>query len=81
MAEHARVTWVRDPTTWVREHALIGTMALPLNRDQNRTHAFHPTLSALRRAANARVREVPILPAAAAAAGEHLPVMLLSASI
>ena len=61
MAEHARVTWVLDQTPWVREHALIGALALPLNLDQNRAHPFHPTLSALRRAAKARAQELPIL--------------------
>jgi hypothetical protein len=60
MADHARVTWLLDPTPWVLEHQLIQTLALPLNLDQNRAHPFHPILSAMRRAAKARARELPI---------------------
>lgn len=55
MAEHARVTWAIDPTPWMREHGLLGILALPLNLDHNRAHPFHPTLSALCRAANSHV--------------------------
>jgi hypothetical protein len=61
MAEHARVAWLLDPTPWIREHQLIQTLALPLNLDQNRAHPFHPTLSAIRRAAKARARDLAVL--------------------
>jgi hypothetical protein len=61
MADHARVTWLLDPTPWVLEHQLIQALALPLNLDQNRAHSFHPTLSAIRRAAKTQARALPIL--------------------
>jgi hypothetical protein len=46
---------------WELEHDLITSVCLPLNLDQNRNHSFHAELSALRRAAKRRARELPIL--------------------
>ncbi|MFD7509814.1 GIY-YIG nuclease family protein [Streptomyces sp. NPDC059853] len=60
MARHARVCWVAHPRPWLLESALISGLDLPLNLDQNRHNAFHPTLKALRAAARQRARERPI---------------------
>jgi hypothetical protein len=56
MNQHARVTWVEHPEPWDLEHALIAAVPLPLNLDQNRSHAFHTELSRLRREAKRRAR-------------------------
>ena len=45
---------------WVVESELLATVNLPLNLDQNRQHAFHSTLSALRRAAKLKAAGLPI---------------------
>ncbi|MEU7900304.1 GIY-YIG nuclease family protein [Nonomuraea sp. NPDC049152] len=46
-----------EPST--AESELIAQLDLPLNLDQNRNHAFHQHLSALRAFARARARELP----------------------
>jgi hypothetical protein len=51
MGEHARVTYLVDPEPWRIEQALIARLSVPLNLDHNRSHPFHPHLSALRKAA------------------------------
>jgi len=61
MSENALVSWGVHPRPWEPEKELIGSVSLPLNLDQNRTHPYHPDLSALRRAAKNRARELPIL--------------------
>ncbi|MEV8114612.1 GIY-YIG nuclease family protein [Streptomyces xiamenensis] len=60
MAKHARVCWVAHPKPWLLESALISGLDLPLNLDQNKHNAFHPTLKALRAAARQRARELPV---------------------
>lgn len=60
MAEHARVCWLLHPEPWIAETALISSLDLPLNLDQNRNHTFHPYLSGLRATAKAGARALPI---------------------
>jgi len=45
---------------WVVESELLATVNLPLNLDQNRQHAFHATLSGIRRAARLKAAELPV---------------------
>ncbi len=58
---NARVTWLEHPEPWFLETELIQSVSLPLNLDQNSTHPFFSTLSALRAQARARARDLPIL--------------------
>jgi hypothetical protein len=60
MDEHARICWVAHPKPWLLESALISGLDLPLNLDQNKHNAFHPTLKALRATARQRARELPV---------------------
>ena len=60
MSENALVTWAVHPQPWEPEKQLIGSVSLPLNLDQNRNHVHYGNLSALRRAAKQRARELPI---------------------
>lgn len=62
MAENALVAFCVCERPWELEAELISTVCLPLNLDQNRNHAFHSTLTALRRAAEGRARQLDILP-------------------
>ena len=54
MAKNALVTWMPVAEPWRLEEQLIAAVSLPLNLDQNRHHAFHDRLSALRRDARRR---------------------------
>lgn len=60
MEENAYVCWIEADKPWVREAEFIGSVCLPLNLDQNRSHAFHATLSGLRSAAKRRAEELPV---------------------
>ncbi len=60
MAENAFVTWIEHPEPWQLEAELIASVPLPLNLDQNAHHEFHGALTALRREAKQRARELPI---------------------
>ena len=62
MAANAFVTWTAHAEPWDLEEELIARYDLPLNLDQNRRNAFHPELSAARRAAKKRAAQLPILP-------------------
>jgi len=62
MAANAFVCWIEDPEPWAPEEALIVRYDLPLNLDQNKRNAFHPELSAIRRAAKEHAARLPILP-------------------
>jgi hypothetical protein len=62
MARNAFVTWLETPEPWKVEEAIIKMVSLPLNLDQNRNHPFHAALSAMRREARQRARELPIVP-------------------
>ena len=57
----ARVTWVVHPQPWAVEPALIATLVLALNLDQNGHSPFHATLSRLRAEAKQRARMLPIV--------------------
>ena len=46
---------------WELEKALIESVDLPLNLDQNRNHAFHAELTTCRRTAKLRAREHEIV--------------------
>jgi hypothetical protein len=54
MEKNALVTWLPVADPWRLEGQLIASVSLPLNLDQNRNHAFHEHLSALRREARRR---------------------------
>ena len=62
MAANAFVCWAAHAEPWALEEELISRYDLPLNLDQNAQNAFHPELSAARRAAKQRAAELPILP-------------------
>jgi len=61
MADNAFVTWIEDSRPWQLESVLIHSVDLPLNLDQNASHAFHAHLSELRRGARERALALPIL--------------------
>ena len=60
MAHNALVIWHPIAEPWILEEHLIATLSLPLNLDQNRQHAFHARLSALRREAKDRANASPV---------------------
>ena len=57
MDDNAFVTWVVHPRPWELESEVIRNLSLPLNLDQNKSHAFHPVLSEARRQARQNARE------------------------
>ena len=59
LERHARGTWVVHALPWAVEPALIATLVLPLNLDQNGHSPFHATLSRLRAEAKQRARMLP----------------------
>jgi len=61
MAENAFVTWHVCEKPWELERELLTRVSLPLNLDQNRSHAFHALLSELRRTAKQRARLLDVL--------------------
>jgi hypothetical protein len=61
MEANALVCWAPCAQPWVVEEQLIATVSLPLSLDQNRNHTFHAKLSAIRRDAKRRARELPCL--------------------
>ena len=60
MDRNALVVWTPSRTPWTVEEALIETVLLPLNLDQNRRHPFHHVLSASRHEARERARDLPV---------------------
>lgn len=62
MADNALVSWVTDPEPWLLEERLIAGLDVPLNLDGNAHNRFHPELTAIRAAAVARARALPVLP-------------------
>jgi hypothetical protein len=60
MTQHARVVWLPTERPWETEHALIGSLSLPLNLQSNR-HPFVAILKAVRHAAKAQARALPIV--------------------
>ena len=61
MDENAFVCWWVCEQPWLAELSLIRSLDLPLNLRDNSAHPFHPVLSAARKAAKARARELPVL--------------------
>ena len=55
---NAFVCWAVHQQPWKAERSgiLIGSVNLPLNLDQNRSHSFHAALTLLRATAKARAR-------------------------
>jgi hypothetical protein len=60
LAENAFVTWEVTPEPWLLKHTLISAVPLPLNLDQNASHAFCSTLAGVRRAARDAARILPV---------------------
>ena len=60
LADNAFVAWEVTPEPWLLEEALIGAVPLPLNLDQNASHAFCSTLVRIRRAAREGARALPV---------------------
>jgi GIY-YIG catalytic domain-containing protein len=58
MVANAFVAWWECEEPWLLEDRLIGTLSLPLNLMGNRGHPFHPTLTAIRKAAKESARSV-----------------------
>jgi len=61
MAENAFVAFNVCGKPWELERELLSTVSLPLNLDQNRSHAFHALLTELRRTAKHRARLIDVL--------------------
>ena len=61
MAANAYVCWVEVDKPWKLEDQLIGTLSLPLNLRGNQNHAFHPTLSEIRRDAKEVAKRLPVV--------------------
>ena len=60
MAEHAKVVWVPAERPWELEAQLFRRLSLPLNIQDNRSHAFCVTLQAVRRSAVEGARALEI---------------------
>jgi hypothetical protein len=60
MATHAAVCWITHPHPWELEHLLVARLDLPLNLHDNAQHPFYPHLRALRAAAKATARTLPV---------------------
>jgi hypothetical protein len=58
--QNAYVCSIETTQPWIVEAQFIGSVCLPLNLDQNRSHTFHSTLSELRSAAKRRAGELPV---------------------
>ena len=61
MAANAYVCWIEVDEPWKLEDQLIRTLPLPLNLRGNPNHAFHPTLSDIRRKAKIIAKQLPIV--------------------
>ena len=60
MDENAFVAWIEHPEPWAVEHQLLRELSCPFNIDGNSHHPFSSRLSARRRTALRRAREMPI---------------------
>jgi hypothetical protein len=60
LGDNAFVTWKVCCAPGLLEEQLIRHLPLPLNVDQNGHHAFHPVLTAIRKAARHGARQAPI---------------------
>ena len=61
MDHNAFVAWHVDAEPWALERQIVSGVALPLNLDMNKGHAFHPVLSQLRREAKQEARSLPVM--------------------
>ena len=61
MEQNAVVTWVQHPVPWVLEEELIQQLSLPLNLRGNENHPFYAKLSAVRKNAKKRAKELPVI--------------------
>ena len=61
MGQNAFVAFHVCERPWELEAELLRAVSLPLNLDQNRNHAFHSTLTQMRRAAKERARNLAVL--------------------
>jgi hypothetical protein len=62
MSDNARVSWIVDPAPWLLEERFIGHLDVPLNIEGNNHNRFHAELVAVRAAAAARARALPVVP-------------------
>ena len=70
MGRHARVCWMPHARPWELEQVLVARLDLPLNLHGNNQHPFYPNLRAIRAAAKATARALPVwTPAASRLAG------------
>jgi hypothetical protein len=60
MGENAFVAWHVTESPWAVEQEVIGGVSLPLNLAMNRSHAYHLTLSGVRKAAKEMARGLPV---------------------
>jgi hypothetical protein len=60
MAENAFVVWAPASEPWFWEEEALAQLDLPLNLSGNKHNAFHAPLSAIRAAAKADARKLPI---------------------
>lgn len=61
LEQNAFVVWAVTSEPWLVESELLRTVSLPINLDQNNSHAFHAVLSTMRKNARALADELPIL--------------------
>ena len=61
MGGNVFVIWVVHPRPWELESDVIRNLSLPLNLDQNKSHAFHPVLSEARQQAKQNAREKAVV--------------------
>jgi GIY-YIG catalytic domain len=61
LEENAYVCWVEHPEPWVLEKEVFGSLSLPLNIQDNRSHPFASVLSNLRQEAKRLAKENPIV--------------------
>jgi len=59
--ENAFVCWYVHPRPWEPEEELIRIIPLPLNLQGNKSHPFHPVLSAIRSKAKEKARSLPVV--------------------
>ena len=60
MSRNAYVLWIEHPEPWTVEAALLKSLSLPLNIQDNSHHPFTLTLARLRAEARHAARELPI---------------------
>jgi hypothetical protein len=61
MVDNALVSWIAVSQPWLLERKLFNLLDLPLNLQENSHNQFHKELTAIRAAAEARARALPVL--------------------